>query len=155
MQKYSSPVWALPSRNGRTGLRGVGASGIIPAGLRVTMLKPATLFQFLNEFIMLLLGALLIVLAVSGRVGLPGRPLALALLGVVLIYWGVRASLRPEPEAHLHQVRIRAGSLVVVGILMIAIPLLPVRYAEYLLELAGGVLVLRGILGSALLLRRA
>jgi len=44
---------------------------------------------------------------------------------------------------------------VVVGILVIAIPLLPVRYAEMLLEVAGGVLVLRGILGSALLLRRA
>ncbi len=119
------------------------------------MLKPATLFQFLNEFIVLLLGALLIVLAISGRVGLPGRPLALALLGVVLIYWGVRALLRRRPEEHRHQTRVRAGSLVLVGILVIAIPLVPVRYAESLLELAGGVLVLRGILGSALLLRRA
>jgi len=136
-------------------LRRVGASGIIPAGLCVTMLKPATLFRFLNEFIVLLLGALLIVLAFSGRVGLPGRPLPLALLGVVLIYWGVRASLRPEPDAHRHQARLRAGSLVLVGMLVIAIPLLPVRYAEYLLELAGGVLVLRGILRSALLLRGA
>ncbi|HXX45483.1 MAG TPA: hypothetical protein VEJ38_12195 [Candidatus Acidoferrales bacterium] len=121
----------------------------------MTMLKPATLFRFLNEFIVLLLGALLIVLAFSGRVGLPGRPLPLALLGVVLIYWGVRASLRPEPDAHRHQARLRAGSLVLVGMLVIAIPLLPVRYAEYLLELAGGVLVLRGILRSALLLRGA
>ncbi len=119
------------------------------------MLKPATLFHFLSEFIVLLLGALLIVLAISGRVGLPGRPLALALLGVVLIYWGVRASLRPEPEAHRHQARLRAGSLVLVGVIVIAIPLLPVRYAEYLLEVAGGVLVLRGILGTALLLRSA
>jgi len=119
------------------------------------MLKPATLFRFLNEFIVLLLGALMILLAFSGRVGLPGRPLALALLGAVLIYWGVRASLRSEPDAHRQQARVRAGSLVVVGILVIAIPLLPVRYAEMLLEVAGGVLVLRGILGSALLLRRA
>lgn len=119
------------------------------------MLKPATLFRFLNEFIVLLLGALLIVLAISGRVGLPGRPIALTLLGIVLIYWGIRASLRPEPETHRQQARIRAGSLVLVGILVLAIPLLPVRYAEVLLELAGGVLVLRGILGSVLLMRRA
>lgn len=104
---------------------------------------------------MLLLGALLIVLAVSGRVGLPGRPIALVLLGIVLIYWGVRASLQPEPEAHKLQSRIRAGSLVLVGILVVAIPLFPVRYAEVLLEIAGGILVVRGILGSALLLRRA
>lgn len=104
---------------------------------------------------MLLLGALLIVLAVSGRVGLPGRPIALVLLGIVLIYWGVRAWLRPEPEAHKLQSRVRAGSLVLVGILVVAIPLFPVRYAEVLLEIAGGILVVRGILGSALLLRRA
>ena len=119
------------------------------------MLKPATLFLFLNEFIVLLLGALMILLAYSGRMGLPGSPLALVLLGVVLIYWGIRASLRPEPEEQRQQARIRAGSLVVVGALAIAIPMLPVRFAVGLLEIAGGVLVLRGILGSALLLRRA
>jgi len=119
------------------------------------MLKTATLFRFLNEFIVLLLGGLLFVLAFSGRVGLPGQPLALALLGVVLIYWGIRASLRREPEAHPQQARIRAGSLVLVGLLVLAIPLLPVRYADPLLELAGGVLVLRGIVGGVLLLRRA
>ncbi|HXX19235.1 MAG TPA: hypothetical protein VEJ46_07515 [Candidatus Acidoferrum sp.] len=119
------------------------------------MLKPATLFQLLGEFIVLLLGALLIVLAFSGRVGLPGRPLALTLLGVVLVYWGIRASLRREPDAHPQQAHIRAGSLVLVGLLVLVIPLLPVRYADRLLELAGGVLVLRGILGGVLLLRRA
>lgn len=119
------------------------------------MLKPATLFRFLSEFIVLLLGALLIVLAMSGRVGLPGRPIGLTLLGIVLIYWGIRATLRPEPEAQRQQARIRAASLVLVGILVLAIPFLPVRYAELLLALAGGVLVLRGLLGSVLLLRRA
>lgn len=136
-------------------MRRVDASGIIRPGLDESMLKPATLFRFLNEFIVLLLGALMIVLALTGRIGLPGRPLALTLLGVVLIYWGIRASLRPEPEEQRQQARIRAGSLVVVGALVIAIPILPVRFAEGLLEIAGGVLVLRGILGSALLLRSA
>ena len=74
------------------------ASGIIAADLVGPSMKLATVFRFLNEFVVLLLGALLIVLAVSGRVGLPGRPIALALLGVVLIYWGARALLRAEPE---------------------------------------------------------
>src|SRR5579862_7511803 len=36
----------------------------------------AKLFQLLNEAIVLLLGALLILLAISGRVGLPTRPAA-------------------------------------------------------------------------------
>jgi hypothetical protein len=53
------------------------------------------------------------------------------------------------------QAQIRAGSLVIVGLLVLGIPLLPLRHANLLLGIAGGVLVLRGI-GSALLsLRRA
>ncbi|HXW61237.1 MAG TPA: hypothetical protein VEJ45_01455 [Candidatus Acidoferrales bacterium] len=118
-------------------------------------MKLATVFRFLNEFVVLLLGALLIVLAVSGRVGLPGRPIALALLGVVLIYWGARALLRAEPEGGRLQAQIRATSLVVVGVLVIAILFLPVRDANPLLEIAGAVLVLRGVLGSVLWMRRA
>jgi len=118
-------------------------------------MRPATVFRFLNEFIVLLLGVLLIVLAVSGRVGLPGRPMALALLGVVLIYWGVRALLRAEPEGSRQQAQIRAASLVVVGLLVLAILVLPARDADPLLEIAGAVLVLRGVLSSLLWMRRA
>jgi hypothetical protein len=118
-------------------------------------MRPATVFRFLNEFIVLLLGVLLIVLAVSGRVGLPGRPMAVALLGVVLIYWGVRALLRAEPEGGRQQAQIRAASLVVVGVLVLAILVLPARDADPLLEIAGAVLVLRGVLTSVLWMRRA
>jgi hypothetical protein len=117
-------------------------------------MKPATLFRLFNEFIVLLLGALLIMLALSGRVGLPTRPIALALLGLVLIYWGVRALLRAEPEGGRQQAQIRAASLVVVGALVLAIPMLPVGDADPLLEIAGAVLVLRGLLGSVLVMRR-
>jgi hypothetical protein len=117
-------------------------------------MKLATLFRLLNEFIVLLLGALIIVLALSGRIGLPGRPIALALLGIVLIYWGVRALVRAEPEGGRQEAQIRAASLVVVGALVLAIPMLPVRDAQPLLEIAGAVLVLRGVLGSVLALRR-
>jgi len=117
-------------------------------------MKSAALFGFLNEFVVMLLGALLIVLATFGRIGLPGRPMALALLGIVLIYWGVRALIKKE-SMHRHQAQIRAGSLVLVGIFVLAIPFLPVRGAEPLLQVAGGVLVLRGLLGSVLLMRQA
>jgi len=118
-------------------------------------MKLATLFRLLNELIVVLLGALLMVLALSGRVGLPGRPIALVLLGIVLIYWGIRALLRREPEGGRRQAEIRAASLVVVGALVLAIPLLPVSDTDPLLEIAGGVLVLRGLLGGVLLMSRA
>ena len=117
-------------------------------------MNTANLFRVLSEFIVLLLGALLILLAVTGRVGLPGSPAALVLLGVVLIYWGVRALARKQAESERTHALIRAGSLVVVGILVLAVRVVPVRYADLLLELAGGVLVLRGLVGGVLFARR-
>ena len=115
----------------------------------------AKLFRLLNEFIVLLLGALLILLARSGRVGLPSRPAALVALGAFFVYWGLRAWARPEAQVALLQSRIRAGSLALVGILILAIPLAPLRNAAELLGLAGGVLVLRGIHGMVLFVRSA
>jgi hypothetical protein len=118
------------------------------------MPTPATLFRLLSEFIVLLLGALLILLALTRRVGLPERPLALVVLGVVLIYWGARILMRPERAAERLQTRIRAGSLVLVGLLVLGIRFLPLRDAELLLGLAGTVLVIRGLAGGVLLGRK-
>jgi hypothetical protein len=119
------------------------------------MPTPATLFRLLSEFIVLLLGALLILLALTRNVGLPERPVALVILGVVLIYWGVRALMRPSSEAERLQTRIRASSLVLVGLFVLGIRLLPLRNTELLLALAGGVLVVRGLAGGVLLARRS
>lgn len=117
------------------------------------MLTSAKLFQLLNESIVLLLGALLILLAVSGRVGLPARPAALITLGIVFIYWGARAWVRREPTPARWPSKIRAASLALVGALILGIPVLPARYIPLPLGIAGGVLVLRGVLGAALFAR--
>jgi len=119
------------------------------------MPTPATLFRLLSEFIVLLLGALLILLALTRPVGLPARPVALVILGVVLIYWGVRALARPELPANLLQVRIRAGSLILVGLLILGMRFLPLRHAALLLAVAGVVLVIRGLVGGVLLARQS
>jgi hypothetical protein len=113
----------------------------------------AKLFQLLNEAIVLLLGALLILLAISGRVGLPTRPAALIALGVVFLYWGARAWVRREPPSHRIPAKIRAGSLVLVGLLVLGISLFPLRYIPLLLGGAGMVLVFRGIFGVVLFAR--
>jgi hypothetical protein len=113
----------------------------------------AKLFQLLNEAIVLLLGALLILLAISGRVGLPTRPAALIALGVIFLYWGTRAWVRREPPSNRVPAKIRAGSLVLVGLLVLGTPLLPLRNIPTLLASAGVVLVFRGILGVVLLAR--
>jgi hypothetical protein len=116
--------------------------------------SPAILFRLLSEFILLLLGALLLLLALTRRVGLPARPATLIFLGVLFVYWGIRAGLRREPGTARAQTLLRAGSLVIVGLLVAAIPLLPLRDANLLLGAAGGVLVLRGISSALLSFRR-
>jgi hypothetical protein len=117
------------------------------------MPNPASLFRLLSEFILLLLGALLILLAVSRTIAFPTRPGVWIALGVLLVYRGLRAWMRPDLEATRRQAAIRAMSLAGVGLLVVAIPLLPFRHEAALLGLAGAVLVLRGILGVILLAR--
>ena len=118
------------------------------------MFTPESLFRLLSEFVVLLLGALLILLAVSGSVRLHVRPAALMLLAVLFIYLAVRAWIRRQPGTTRLQTHIRAGSLVLVGILILAIPFLPFHHAGTLLGIAGAVLVLRGMLGGILSLRK-
>ncbi len=117
------------------------------------MLTTAKLFQLLNESIVLLLGALLLLLAVSGRVGLPTRPAALIAVGGIFIYWGARAWMRHEPRPVGPSSKIRAGSLLLVGLFVLGIPVLPLSYIPLLLGLAGAVLLFRGILGVVLFAR--
>ena len=112
------------------------------------------LFRLLSEFIVLLLGALLILLAATGRIGLPARPEGIVALGAIFIFWGVRAGTRPEAKAARLATMIRAGSLALVGILILAVPFVPAQNAPQLFILAGGVLVLRGALAAAISVAR-
>ncbi len=118
------------------------------------MASAANLFRILSEFIFLLLGGLMILIALTRTIGLPAYPAALVILGVVLIYWGIRTSMRPVEPADRWPTRIRAGSLVLVGMLVLGIRMLPVQHAPLLLAAAGVVLVLRGLTGAVFLTRQ-
>jgi hypothetical protein len=117
------------------------------------MRKPANLFRLINEFIVLLLGALLILIALTRTVGLPSRPSLMMIVGVIFVFWAARAWSRPAPNERRAFAAVRAGSLMIVGILLIAIPVLSLSRTSLLLELAGGVLVVRGIIGGLLSFR--
>ena len=117
------------------------------------MQTPANLFRLLNEFIMLLLGAMLILLSASNRIGLPSRPALWYALGAALVIWGLRTGMRPVSKAANEHAAIRGGSLILVGLIILGVPLVSLRYEAVLLALAGGVLVLRGLLGSVLVVR--
>jgi hypothetical protein len=125
---------------------------IILAGAR--MAPAINPFRLLSEFIVFLLGALLIVLAFSGRAGLPTRPAPLIALGAFLVYWGVRAGIKPEPGLRPYESKTRAISLALVGLSVLAMLLVPSRLAPVMLGAAGMILVLRGLLGAIFSLRR-
>lgn len=115
---------------------------------------PMQLFALVNEFVVLLLGALMILLAVSGRFAMPKGAVAWTAVGVFLMYWGVRAWTTHSAGSRSWQTNLRGGSLVLVGALMLLMRWFPIQYAALLLGCAGGLLILRGLLGAALLVAR-
>src|ERR1700752_2409266 len=103
------------------------------------MRAPANLFRLLNEFVVLLLGALLILIAVTHSIGIPSRPSVLIVLGIVFIFWATRAWAPRAPKEAKALRWVRAGSLAIVGALLIAIPLLSMSRASLMLGIAGTV----------------
>jgi hypothetical protein len=111
-------------------------------------------FRLLSEFIVLCLGALLLVLAFSGRASLPAKPVGLIALGVLCLYMAARAFTKPEAGVPRIQSQIRAVSLAIVGILLINIAVFHPRSSLLLLGIAGAVLVVRGLIGAIISLRQ-
>ncbi len=118
------------------------------------MLVLANLLGIVSEFVVLLLGALLFMIGASGNYGITSRPAALIVLGIALIYWGVRSSMRRAPKMNRTLIQVRSISLVLVGLMVLTITMLP-REAGILLGLAGAALIIRGILGAILFFRHA
>ncbi len=110
--------------------------------------RAANPFRTLSEIIVLCLGALLLVLALSGRVSLPARPIGLIAVGMLFLYLAARAFTRPEKDVTRSQSNIRAASLAIVGILLVNIAVFHTRYSMILLGVAGAVLVLRGLVSA-------
>jgi uncharacterized membrane protein len=117
---------------------------------------PQTLnpFRLLSEFILLCLGALLLVIAVSGRVSMRISPVGLILVGILFLYMAARAWTKPEEGVTRTQNYIRATSLGIVGILLLNIAIFHSRYSLALLAIAGAVLIVRGLVTAIILVAR-
>lgn len=112
--------------------------------MSATSATASYLFRLLNEIVVFLLGALLALLAASHRLH-PSRQASMwILLGVILIYWGARAGMRPAPRSTGWQDRLRGASFILAGALMLPIAILP-GFTSLLLGAAGAVLALRGL----------
>jgi hypothetical protein len=118
----------------------------------------ARLIELLSEVVILALGLLLAIMALTGRFNLPAGLLLWLGLGVLLLFWGVRAWMRSRryarPAARALQ-WVRGGSLVLAGAIMIAMAWMPFGMAPRMLALVGFILALRGAIGAALAGRRA
>lgn len=120
------------------------------------MLTLERLLRVIIELIFVLLGGLLVWLGLRGPVYgriVDRHSVSWLILGVALILWGFRALYKPGQWWRRWENWTRGLSLVLLGILMLAIIRVPFSWVEPMLMAAGAVLVVRGIVASALVFR--
>jgi hypothetical protein len=117
------------------------------------MQSPAKLFRLGQEVVFVLLGLLLIRVAAMGRFLWDRRSQLWIALGALLFVLGVRAWMRAGRYATRWEHRARGATLVLLGLCMLAITLAPFGWIAALLGAAGGVLALRGVVMTVLVLR--
>lgn len=122
------------------------------------MASPSHLFRVVNEFVFMLVGALLALFALTGRYLFNPRRPSWIVLSVVVILWGLGTWRR----AHLSRVaaerlvtKIGGSSLVVAGLIMLSLAWAPFRWAGWLLLATGSIFVLRGLVSAAIMARSA
>jgi hypothetical protein len=117
------------------------------------MLSPANLFRMMTEMIFVLLGGFLIWVGLNSRFTFDPRKPAWLGLGVVLVYWGVRAWMKAQRAARTAErtvARVGGASLALVGLMMLGLLYVEFRWVGTVLAMAGGILVLRGLASAVL-----
>jgi hypothetical protein len=120
------------------------------------MLTPERLLRVIIEFIFVLLGILLVWLGLAGPIygrTVDRHSIGWMILSVALILWGIRALPRRGQWWARWENWTRGLSLALLGVLMLVITRVPFAWVGPMLAAGGVVLALRGIIGSALILR--
>ena len=117
------------------------------------MLTPERLFRLMIELIFILLGLLVIGLGLARRIHVDRHGAAWLILSVALIVWGLRALYRPGQWWLRSENWTRGLSLALLGVLMLVISRVPFLWVGPMLAAGGGLLVLRGMMASYLILR--
>ncbi len=118
------------------------------------MLSPAKLAQVAVEMIFVLLGILVVWLGLNGSIYFDRRSVSWLIIGLAVAAWGLIGLTRPGGWWARWQKWNRGGSLILLGLLMLAITRVPFLWVGKLLVACGVVLLLRGITGSVLILRQ-
>jgi hypothetical protein len=117
------------------------------------MLTPERLLRLMIELIFILLGGLVVWLGLVRRISVERHSASWLILSVALILWGLRALYSPGQWWLRWENWTRGLSLALLGILMLIVSRVPFLWVAPMLAAAGGLLVLRGIIGSALIFR--
>jgi len=118
------------------------------------MLTPARLSQVAVEVIFLMLGVLVVWLGLTGHINFDRHGIYWLVLSLGAAGWGLMALLRPGQWWMRWQKWNRGGSLLVLGLLMLAMTRVPFVWVGKLLAACGLVLVLRGAIGAVLILKQ-
>ena len=118
------------------------------------MLTPARLSQLIVEVVFLMLGVLVAWLGAAGHINFDRRGIYWLATSVGVAAWGLLALARPGQWWARWQKWNRGGSLLLLGLLMLAITRVPFLWVGKLLAACGLVLILRGAFGSLLILKR-
>jgi hypothetical protein len=119
------------------------------------MLSLAKVFRLLTEFIFVLLGLLLVWVATTGRHFFDRRAPAWMGLGALLILWGLGTLWRAGRSGLRADNLVRGASLALMGAMILGMAWLPFAWVAPLLGVAGGVMVLRGLVSAVLVGRAA
>ena len=117
------------------------------------MLTPQQVLRITIEIIFVLLGGLVVWLGLSGHILFDRRKPGWLALSVAVILWGLRALYKPVKWWSRTEQWTRGLSLTLLGAVMLAISRVPFLWVGPLLALAGFVLIIRGLIGSVLILR--
>jgi hypothetical protein len=118
------------------------------------MLSPAKLTQLVVEMVFLLLGVLVVWLGATGHINFDRRSIGWLVISVGVAAWGLLALGKPGEWWARWQKWNRGGSMLVLGLLMLVISRVPPLWVGKLLAVCGVVLALRGVFGSALILKQ-
>jgi hypothetical protein len=117
-------------------------------------LTPDKALRLSIEMIFILLGGLVIWLGLTAHIFFDRRRPGWLLLSIALFLWGARALYQPGKYWLRSENFTRGISLLVLGMVMLAISRVPFSWVGPLLAIGGLLLLLRGLAGSVLVFRR-
>jgi hypothetical protein len=118
------------------------------------LLTPDKSLRLSIEIIFVLLGGLVVWLGATNHIFFDRRRIGWLLLSIAMILWGARALYQPGKYRSRPENVTRGLSLLLLGVVMLAISRVPFLWVGPLLSAAGLLLLLRGLAGSVLVFRR-